>query len=150
MTATNSKALFEMADFFAHNAPDLGEDGTLLGPPGTSIADKFRRAALVMVMQGQRMVQDTLHTLFPSIGPTGATGGHSVGLPLASLKNVGGDWSSLAGQYVGPKDMIAHKSFPGYIPQQDWQNAVKQDPLAGLLGPMQKPAPRQPEPTSGF
>jgi hypothetical protein len=143
MTATNSRALFEMADFFTHNAPDLGEDGTLLGPPGTSIADKFRRIALQMTMQGQRLFQDPLHALFPSVGPTGATGGHSVGLPLASLKNVGGDWSNMAGQYVGPNDMVAHKSVPGYIPRQDFQNAVQQDPLAGLLGPMQKPAPQQ-------
>jgi hypothetical protein len=46
--------------------------------------------------------------------------------------------------------MAAHKSIPGYIPRQDLQNAVQQDPLAGLLGPMQKPPPKQPEPTSGF
>jgi hypothetical protein len=130
-----------MADFFTHNAPDLGEGDSYLGGPGTSIADRLRRAALVMTTQGQRLWQDPLHTLFPSVGPTGATGGHRVGLGIASIKNVGGDWSNLAGQYVGPNDMVAHKSFPGYIPQQDWQNAVKQDPLAGLLGPMQKPAP---------
>ncbi|WP_156175482.1 hypothetical protein [Bradyrhizobium sp. LTSP849] len=41
--------------------------------------------------------------------------------------------------------MTAHYLSPGYIPWQDWQNAVRQDPFAGLLGPMQKPAPKQPE-----
>ena len=34
-----------MADY-TQNAPDLGEDDGFLGPPGTSIADKFRRFAL--------------------------------------------------------------------------------------------------------
>jgi hypothetical protein len=133
-----------MAEFFTHNAPDLEEGDGILGPPGTSIADRFRRAALLFTTQGQRLFQDPLHTLFPSIGPTGATGGHTVGLPLAGIKNVGGDWSNLAGHFVGPNDMGASKLVPGYVPQQDWQNAVKQDPLAGVLGPMQKPAQKQP------
>jgi len=31
---------------------------------------------------------------------------------------------------------------PGYIPRQDWQNALQEDPLAGLLGPMQTPIPK--------
>jgi hypothetical protein len=31
--------------------------------------------------------------------------------------------NSLAGQYVGPNDMRAHYTLPGYIPRQDWQNA---------------------------
>jgi hypothetical protein len=44
----------------------------------------------------------------------------------------------------------AHQVVPGYIPQQDWQNAVQQDPLSDYFGPMQKPAPQQPAPTSGF
>ena len=139
-----------MAEFFTHNAPDYGEEDGIMGPPGTSIADKFRRAALLFTMTNQRLWQDPLHTLFPSIGPTGATGGHRVGLALANVRNLGGDVSNLAGQYVGPNDMRASQLAPGYIPQQDWQNAVKQDPLAGLLGPMQKPAPQQPAPTSGF
>src|SRR3954466_3172857 len=89
-------------------------------------------------------MSDPLHVLFPSVAPTGATGGRRIGLPLLGLKNVGGDWSNVAGQYVGPNDMVAHKSVLGYIPQQDFQNAVQKDPLAGLLGPMQKPAPKQP------
>jgi hypothetical protein len=32
----------------------------------------------------------------------------------------------------------AHNTLPGYIPRQDGQNAIRQDPLADLLGPMQK------------
>jgi hypothetical protein len=73
-------------------------------------------------------------------------GGRRVGL----AKNVGGDVSNLAGQYVGPNDLAAHKLIPGYIPRQDWQNVVRQDPLADLLGPMQKSAPQQPALASGF
>jgi hypothetical protein len=143
------KAHFEMADFFTHNAPDLGaeDEESMMGAPGTSIADRFRRMALLMSMQGQRLFQDPLHTLFPSVGPTGATGGHRVGLAIANVRNIGGDLSNLAGQYVGPADMAAHKLIPGYIPRQDWENAVQQDPLAYWLGPMQKPAPQQPAPT---
>ena len=144
------KALFEMADIFTHNVPDLGEGDGYLGGPGTSIADRLRRVALLASMQTQRLWQDPLHTLFPSVGPTGATGGHRIGLAMMGVKNVGGDLSNLAGQYVGPNDMRASQLAPGYIPQQDWQNAVQKDPLAGLLGPMQKPAPQQPAPTSGF
>jgi hypothetical protein len=139
-----------MADFFTHNVPDLGEGDSYLGPPGTSIADRLRRAALLMTMETKNLWQDPLHTLFPSVGPTGATGGRRIGFGIASVKNVGGDVSNLAGQYVGPNDMRAHQLAPGYIPQQDWQNAVQKDPLADLLGPMQKPAPQQPAPTSGF
>ena len=137
-----------MPEMYTHNAPDSGEEGDdgTLGLPGTPIADKFRRIALLVSMQGKNLVQDPLRTLFPWVGPTGATGGRTVGL----AKNVGGDWSSMAGQYVGPNDMRAHKLVPGYIPRQDWQNAVRQDPLADWIGPMQKPAPKQPEPTSGF
>jgi hypothetical protein len=99
-----------------------------------------------MSLQAKTFLQDPLHTLFPWVGATGATGGSTVGL----AKNVGGDWSALAGQYVGPNDMRAHKLIPGYIPRQDWQNAVRQDPLAGWLGPMQKPPVKQPEPPAGF
>src|SRR6266850_1247689 len=94
-----------MAEFFTHNAPDYGEEDTLLGPPGTSMADRFRRMALAMSLQAKTFSQDPLHTIFPWVGPTGATGGRTVGL----AKNVGGDWSSMAGQYVGPNDMRAHK-----------------------------------------
>jgi hypothetical protein len=75
---------------------------------------------------------------------------HRVGLALANVRNIGGDVSNLAGQYVGPNDMAAHHLIPGDIPRQDLHNAVQLDPLAGLLGPMQKPAPQQPAPTSGF
>jgi hypothetical protein len=139
-----------MADLFTHNAPDFEEGDGYLGPPGTSIADRLRRAALLITMQGQRIVQDPLHALFPSVGPTGATGGRRIGFGIASVKNVGGDVSNLAGQYVGPNDMRASQLVPGYIPRQDWQNAVQKDPLSNLLGPMQKPTPQQPMPTSGF
>jgi hypothetical protein len=138
-----------MAEFYTHNTPDFGEENSIL-PPGTSIADKLRRLALLTSLQVKNVWQDPLHTLFPSVGPTGATGGRRVGLAMMGLKNVGGDWSNLAGQYVGPNDMTAHKSIPGYVPRQDWQNAIQQDPLADLLGPMQKPAARQAEPTPGF
>jgi hypothetical protein len=135
-----------MADMFTHNAPDYGEEDTISGPPETSIADRFRRMALAMSLQAKNFSRDPLHTIFPWVGPTGATGGRTVGL----AKNVGGDWSALAGQYVGPNDMRAHKLIPGYIPRQDWQNAIQQDPLADWLGPMQKPPLKQPEPTAGF
>ena len=134
-----------MADFFTHNAPDFGEDDGVMGPPGTSIADRLRRLALATTMASQRLWQDPLHTLFPSVTPTGATGGHRVGFGPFALKNVGGDVSNLAGQYVGPNDMAAHQLIPGYIPRQDLQNAIRQDPLAGLLGPMQQ-QPRPPTP----
>lgn len=139
-----------MAEFFTHNAPDFGEEGSYLGPPGTSIADRLRRMALLMSMQAKSVWQDPLHTLFPSVGPTGATGGHRVGLAIANVRNIGGDLSNLAGQYVGPNDMAAHKLIPGYVPMQDWQNAIKQDPLADWLGPMLKSAPKQPTPPSSF
>ena len=142
-----------MADVFTHNAPDFGEEDGVMGPPGTWIADRLRRAALMATMTTQRLWQDPLHTLFPSISPTGATGGHRVGFGITAARNVGGDFSNVAGQYVGPNDMRAHELIPGYIPRQDWQNAVRSDPLAGLLGPMQKPAPapKQPdEPSQGY
>lgn len=140
-----------MAEFYTHNAPDFDPGGNdLLGPPSTSIADKLRRMALLMSLQAKSVWQDPLHTLFPSIGPTGATGGRRVGLAMANVRNIGGDISNLAGQYVGPNDMAAHKLIPGYIPRQNWQNAIQQDPLSDLLGPMQKPAPQQPAPTSGL
>jgi hypothetical protein len=130
-----------MAELFTHNTPDYGEEDSIIGPSGTSIADRLRRAALHMSMVTQNAWRDPLHTFFPSVGPTGATGGRRVGLGFMSAKNVGGDVSNLAGQYVGPNDMRAHQLIPGYIPRQDWQNAIQQDPLAGLLGPMQKPEP---------
>jgi hypothetical protein len=76
-----------MADFFTHNAPDFGEEDGVMGPPGTSIADRLRRAALLMTMTTQRVWQDPLHTLFPSIGPTGGAGGHRVGFGMSSAKN---------------------------------------------------------------
>jgi hypothetical protein len=139
-----------MADFFTHTVPDYDEDDGLTGPPGASIADRLRRMALMLHMTNQRLWQDPLHTLFPSVGPTGATGGRRVGLAMANVRNIGGDVSNLAGQYVGPNDMAAHKSIPGYIPRQDLQNAIQQDPLAGLLGPMQPPAPKPPVVAPGY
>jgi hypothetical protein len=144
-----TRGAFEMADLYTRTVPDFGEDGSeLLGPPETSVADKFRRAALLMSMETKRLLQDPLHTLFPSVSPTGATGGRRIGFGIASIKNAGGDFSNLAGQYVGPNDMRASQLLPGYVPRQDWEKAVAQDPLAGWLGPMQKPAsPQQPVPT---
>jgi hypothetical protein len=146
MIATAIKGAFEMAEFFTHNAPDFGEEDGVMGPPGTSIADRLRRMALITSMVTKNVWHDPLHTLLPWVGPTGATGGRTVGL----AKNVGGDWSSMAGQYVGPNDMRAHKLIPGYIPRQDLQNAIQQDPFADLLGPMQKPAPKPPVVDPGF
>jgi hypothetical protein len=146
-----------MADFFTHNAPDYGEEDTLMGPPGTSVADKFRRMALAMSLQAKNFSQDPLHTLIPWTRAAGAVAREA---PGAMSRAIGGDAKpadtlppsadmGLAGQYVGPKDMIAHNTVPGYIPRQDWQNAVRQDPLAGLLGPMQPQAPK-PAPASGL
>jgi hypothetical protein len=37
-----------------------------------------------------------------------------------------------------------------FTPRQDVQNAIQQDPLAGLLGPMQKPAAKSPVVAPGF
>ena len=87
-----TEGTFEMADIFTHTVPDTGaEDAeSTFGPPGTSIADRLRRTALLMSMQYTRLFQDPLHTLFPSVGPTGATGGRRLGFGLASVKNVGG------------------------------------------------------------
>jgi hypothetical protein len=138
-------------DIFTHNLPDYGEaDDKIMGPAGTSIADRLRRTALLTSMMTQRLWNDPLHTIFPSVGPTGATGGHRIGFGLGTVKNVGGDMSNLSGQYVGPNDMRAHQTIPAYVPQQDWQNAVQKDPLADWLGPMQKPAPKPPAVDPGF
>lgn len=52
-------------DFFTHTAPDAGEEGSISGPPGTSIADKLRRAALLMSMTTQNLWRDPVHTLIP-------------------------------------------------------------------------------------
>ena len=148
------------------NAPDYGEEDTIMGPAGTSIADRFRRMALALSLQAKNFSQDPLHTLVPWTREAGlvaqAIPGSITGqlnrdrntqgtgnVPTSDPRQPNPD-TTLAGQYVGPKDMLAHNTIPGYIPRQDWQNAVRQDPLEGLLGPMQKPAPRQPEPTSGF
>jgi hypothetical protein len=155
-----------MTEFFTHNGPDFGEEDGLMGPPGTSIADKFRRAALLMSMQAKNLWQDPGHTLLPWTRGAGLVAREIPGFitshlnrdpnttgtgyaPTSDPRQPNAD-TTLAGQYVGPKDMLAHNTLPGYIPRQDWQNAVRQDPLEGLLGPMQKPAPRQPEPTPGF
>jgi hypothetical protein len=147
-----------MADFYTHNAPDFGEDDGVMGPPGTSIADKFRRAALMMSLQAKNFSQDPLHTIAPW---TRAAGAVAHELPGAMSRAIGGDARpadrpppsadmALAGQYVGPNDLIVHNTIPGYIPGQDLQNAIRQDPLAGLLGPMQKPTPKPPVVDPGF
>jgi hypothetical protein len=136
-----------------------------MGPPGTSIADKFRRAALIMSRTTQHLWQDSVHTLLPWSGPVGAvareipayvsdlrdrdtnTPGSSY-FSASNPRQPNAD-TSVAGRYVGPNDMIAHNTIPGYIPRQELQNLVRQDPLADLLGPMQKPAPK-PMSASGF
>jgi hypothetical protein len=46
--------------------------------------------------------------------------------------------------------MLAHNTVPGYIPRQEMQNLVRQDPLAGLLGPMQKPVAKSPVVDPGY
>jgi hypothetical protein len=152
-----------MAEFFTHNAPNFGKEDTIMGPPGTSIADKFRRMALAMSLQAKSVWRDPGHALLPWTRAAGAVAREAPGfisnllagrpdsgtLSKSNPRQPNPD-ASLAGQYVGPNDLIAHNTLPGYIPRQDWQNAVRQDPFADLLGPMQKPAPRQPAPTSGF
>jgi len=150
-----------MADFFTHTVPDYGEEDTIMGRAGTSLTDRLRRIALAMSLQAKSFSQDPLRTIAPWTRVPGAVARQ---LPsYASNRLLGlkpGDpgytdppkspEADLAGQYVGPKDMIAHQTIPGYIPRQNWANALKQDPLAGLLGPMQQPSLKQPEPTSGF
>jgi hypothetical protein len=155
-----------MAEFFTDNAPDFGAEDGLMGPPGTSIADRFRRAALILARTTQNTWQDPAHTLFPW---SGAVGGLVREIPayVSDMRTRDPNARSnsyfsepnprqptadttLAGRYVGPNDMLAHNLVPGYIPRQELQNLVKQDPLADLLGPMQKPAAKQPLPTSGF
>src|SRR5579871_3877755 len=148
-----------MADFFTYNAPDYGGEDTVLGPPGTSIADKLRRAALVMSLQAKNPWSDPVHTLIPwtralaTVGPEVARSAANhmrgnAGMPTIPRPPTSD--SSPAGQYVGPNDMVARYTMPGYIPRQDWQNALQQDPLAGLLGPMQKPAPKPPIVDPGY
>jgi hypothetical protein len=149
-----------MTEFFTRNAPDFGEEDSILGPPGTSIADKLRRMALLMSMQARTVWQDPGHALLPW---TRAVGGVVKEIPayISDFRNrdpsTPGDSyfsktnprqptsdTSPAGQYVGPNDFVAHNTMPGYVPRQDWQNAVRQDPFADLLGPMQTPAANRP------
>ena len=62
--------------------------------------------------------------------------GNPCGAPRCSWLSrhrVGGDWSNLAGQYVGPNDMAAHKSVPGYVPRLDWQNALQEEAARRLV-----------------
>jgi hypothetical protein len=144
-----------MADFFTRNTPDYGEEDTLMGPPGTSIADKLRRVALAMSLQAKTFTQDPLHTLIPWTRAAGTIAREIPSYASNRLRNLNpGDpgytnppqptpEATLSGQYVGPNDMVAHNTIPGYIPRQDWQNAVQQDPLSDLLGRMQKTAPKQ-------
>jgi hypothetical protein len=148
-----------MTDTFTRNAPDYGEGDGVLGPPGTPVADRFRRMALLMSLQAKSLWNDPGHTLLPWTRPVGAIARELPAYASNRLRNLSpGDPGyvdpparvDLAGQYVGPKDAIAHDTIPGYVPQQNWQNAVKADPWAGLLGPMQKPAAQQPTSTPGF
>lgn len=137
-------------DFFTHNAPDAGQEGSISGPPGTSLADRLRRAALLMSMTTQNLWRDPVHTLIPwtralgTIAPGVATSAANTARRSAGMAPLPPQSSDngIAGQYVGPNDMLSHYLVPGYAPRQDWQNAVQQDPLAGLLGPMEKPAPK--------
>jgi hypothetical protein len=151
-----------MAEFFTHNAPDYGEEDTVLGPPGTSIADKLRRMALAMSLQAKSFSQDPLQTIVPWTRAARTIAAQIPSFASNHLRNLDpGDpgytappkstpESGLAGQYVGPNDQIAHNTIPGYIPRQNWQNAVRQDPLAGLIGPMQKPASTPPDVAPGY
>jgi hypothetical protein len=156
-----------MAGFFTHNAPDYGEQNDV-SPPGTPIADALRRAALIMSRTTKHLWQDPTGTLLPW---TGAVGGLAKEIPayVSDLRNRDPDTpgnsyfsasnprapnpdpdASLSGRYVGPNDMLAHNTVPGYIPRQEMQNLVRQDPLAGLLGPMQKPVAKSPVVDPGY
>ncbi|KJC34409.1 hypothetical protein [Bradyrhizobium sp. LTSP857] len=87
-----------MTELFTHNAPDAGQEGSISGPPGTSIADKLRRAALLMSMTTQNLWRDPVHTLIPwtraigTIGPEIATSAanharHGAGMPDIPLQS---------------------------------------------------------------
>jgi hypothetical protein len=69
----------DMADFFTHNAPDFGEEDTLLGPPATSIADRLWRAPLALSIQAKNTWQDPVHTLIPWMRALATVGQRSRG-----------------------------------------------------------------------
>lgn len=147
----------DQPDYFTRAYPD---EDALAGPPGTSIADRLRRAALYLTLAHRNIWRDPGHTLLPWTKAAGTlvraaapelanrmrrTAGME---PIPSYTPLPED--DLSGRYVGPRDMILHQVYPGYVPRQEFENAVQQDPLADWLGPMQKPAPKQPFPTSGY
>jgi hypothetical protein len=122
--------------------------------------------ALLMSLQTKSVWQDPGHALLPW---TRAVGGVVKEIPayISDFRNRDPDTpgassfsktnprqptsdTSPAGQYVGPNDWIAHNTLPAYVPRQNWQNAIQQDPLADLLGPMQRPVAQQPAPTAGY
>jgi hypothetical protein len=153
-----------MTGFYTHNAPDVGDENDGLMPPGTTIADAFRRAASLLTGTTKRVLADPINTLLPL---KGAVGGLLKEIPayVSDLRNrepgvPGNSYfsaadprqptpdMSLAGRYVGPNDLISHNLIPAYTPRQDRQNDLRQDPLADLLGPMQQTP--KPPPASGL
>jgi hypothetical protein len=147
-----------MADFFTRTVPD--DEDSVMGPAGTPIADRLRRAALYMTMINRNVWDDPGHTLLPwtrVMGLLARTGTPALSNHMRKLAGVeplsaAAPEESLAGRYVGPRDMIKHNTMPAYVPRQDFENAVRQDPLADWLGPMQKPAApvNQPAPTVSY
>jgi hypothetical protein len=138
----------QMADFFTRTVPD--EEDSVMGPAGTPIADRLRRAALYMTMINRNVWQDPGHTLLPwtrAIGLLARSGVPEVSnrmrraAGMEPVQYTPAPEDNLAGRYVGPKDMIAHNVMPAYVPRQDFENAVRQDPLADWLGLMQKSVP---------
>jgi hypothetical protein len=146
-----------MADFFNHNIPD--DPNSVLGPPGTSVADMFRRAAASVYGSATHMWNDPGRTMLPWTSPVGAVARQLPAAISNHFREASPDapgWKyfsapkappvtdddSFAGKYAGPWDMFTHFLGPGYVPQQELQNLIDRDPLAGLLGPIQKPAPR--------
>jgi hypothetical protein len=150
-----------MAEFFTHNIPDEGYQTE--GPPGTSVADKFRRFATMGYGMGNHLWSDPARTMLPWAGPVGTVAKQIPALISNHLRNLNpGDpgytnpprdpafVDKYAGQYNSPQDMTTSFLLPGHVPAQELQNLIRQDPLAGLLGPMQKPAPQQPATTPGL
>jgi hypothetical protein len=141
-----------MADFFNHNIPD--DSDQVAGPPGTSLADQFRRLATAVYGMGVHTWNDPARSVLPWTGPVGAIAKQLPAVFSNRLRNLNpGDpgytnppsdnfENRYAGQYVGPNDLGKALHLPGYVPQQELQNLIDRDPLAGLLGPIQKPAPR--------
>src|SRR5258707_11563407 len=125
-----------MAEFFTHNAPDYGEEDTLLGPPWDVDGGQVSPHGSGDEPAGQNLfARPVAHAL-----PLGWPDGRNRWEDRRAREKCRRDGSALAGQYVGPNDMRAHKLIPRYIPRQDWQNSVRQDQLSDWFGPMQKPA----------